>query len=343
MALEKTVLDGSIITILLKKHYDIAVHGCQRLALGSANCYRVSDGKRNYFLKEFQTSISEDAVNREAELLKTLSKEHIPVSGYIQTNTGEWLFNFNNHIICLQEYIEGLTCGYNNFPSRLLPSLAQMLGKIHTALKNYDLPVDMGKEWLESYSAKKLITQYDALIKSAQAQDDADSGKIIEDLEYKKELALRCNEYKKFYDGITYTSTHGDYQGCQTIYTETDIKAVIDFSSAAKLPAVWEVMRSYVQSSHKSAKNAAFDIDGLCAYVKEYMKYAALTDKDIYAMPYVYLFQLARSKFGYSQYLNMKSEDSKALLEFGIWRTDMCRFVENNLENISQILTTTRV
>ena len=80
------------------------------------------------------------------------------------------------------------------------------------------------------------------------------------------------------------------------------------------------------------------DIDAFIEYVREYMKYAPLTEKDMCAMPYIYLFQLARSKFGYPQYLNTDSEDRKQLLKFASWRTDMCREIEFKAEEISHKL-----
>jgi len=55
-------------------------------------------------------------------------------------------------------------------------------------------------------------------------------------------------------------------------------------------------------------------------------------------MPYVYLFQLARSKYGYPQYLNSDSEDRNGLLQFAFWRTQICREVEKKANTISSEL-----
>ena len=161
---------------------------------------------------------------------------------------------------------------------------------------------------------------------------------LLEDFQYKKALALRCAEYRKHYEGITYGATHGDYQGCQLIFENNEIKAVIDFSSAACLPVTWEIMRSFVQSSNPSTGKAAVDIPAFCDYVREYMRFSPLTKTDLLAMPYVYLFQLARSKFGYPQYLKSDSEDREQLLQFAFWRTQMCREVEGKAEVISHAL-----
>ena len=73
-------------------------------------------------------------------------------------------------------------------------------------------------------------------------------------------------------------------------------------------------------------------------YVKVYRQYAPLTQTDLAAMPYVYLFQLARSRYGYPQYLSGQSEDAESLLQFATWRTAMCREVERRAQEIAQAL-----
>ena len=166
-------------------------------------------------------------------------------------------------------------------------------------------------------------------------KNDNNADRIIKDLQYKKELAYRLSDCKKYFDGITYTASHGDYQGCQMIFDGDNIKAVIDFSGARTLPVVWEIMRSFVQTSQDCNHTAKIDTRAFCDYVRKYLKYAPLTEKDMLAMPYIYLFQLARSKFGYPQYLNSDSEDREQLLKFATWRTAMCREIEDKAELIS--------
>lgn len=339
MALEKTVLNEKIILDLLSRHYGISPISAKKLKLGTANCFQVYDGNKYYFLKEFQSSFSENAVVQEAKLLEYLSVAGIPTTRFYKALNNEFVINYQNHIICLEEYIEGQAYDYDDLPLELLPQVGKMLGRLHQVLKDYPLPIDMSDKWLASFSAENMIAQYDALIKIAESKvDDKNTNQIIDDLQYKKRLAIRCEEYKKYYNGITYCSTHGDYQGCQLIFEKGEIKAVIDFSSASCLPVTWEIMRSFVQSSNYCRTTATVDIKAFCEYVREYLKYSPLTKTDMIAMPYVYLFQLARSKYGYPQYLNSASEDREGLLQFAFWRTRMCREVEKNAETISNEL-----
>ena len=224
MALERTVLNDEIVTCILSQQYGIPFVSMEKLNIGSANCFRVYDGNKYYFLKEFQSSFSEDAVIQEAKLLEYLSVSDIPTTRFYKTRNNEFVINYQNHIICLEEYIEGQTYGYDDLPVELLPQVGKMLGKLHRALKNYPLPIDMSDKWTAYFSSEKTIAQYEDLIKIAERRtDDKNMNQIIEDLQYKKQLAMRCEEYKKYYNGITYCSSHGDYQGCQLIFEKNEI------------------------------------------------------------------------------------------------------------------------
>lgn len=339
MALEKSVLDREAICDLLKNHYGITVSDIEKLPLGSANCYRISDGSKNYFLKELQSKFTEEKIIEEANLVNFLASKGIPVAKFYKTTGDDFVLTYEGHVICLEDFVEGQAYGYDDLPEHLMPKVAAMLGRIHAVLKDYSLPTDMGEDWIAAYSAEKLASQYDKLLNTAlQLKNDRNAERIVDDLRYKKELAHRLGDYKEYFNGITYTASHGDYQGCQMIFDDDNIKAVIDFSGARTLPVIWEIMRSFVQTSQECNRTAKIDIEAFCDFVREYMKHAPLTEKDMRAMPYVYLFQLARSKFGYPQYLNSDSEDRDQLLEFATWRTEICRELERNAEVISKKL-----
>ena len=339
MALEQSVLTADIIRTLLGEYYGLQMRSAERLPLGSANCYRVQTESGTVFLKEFQSGFSRENLLREAELVCHLKENGIPTAQFLHTQDGEPCLTYEGHLICLQEYVEGETSGYESFPPEHLSALAHMLGRLHRVLKDDSLPVDMGAEWLAAYSAEGAAAHYDRMMRLAgERADDPNTLQLLSELQYKKELAYRCGDYAKYFDGITYCATHGDYQGCQVICGADGIRAVIDFSSARTLPAVWEVMRSFVQSSVRCRRDCTIDWSELCQYVSAYMEEFSLSEQDLAAMPYVYLYQLARSKYGFAQYLSGESEDREALLRFALWRTEMCRYLEEHGEEISRRL-----
>ena len=201
MALERSVLDESSISELILRYYGISVISSQRLKLGSANCYRVFDGEKYYFLKEFQSAFTDDAVVQEAKLLDFLATTEIPVTHFYKTLSGDYTFRYKGRIICLEEYVEGISYGYDDLPKEFLLPLGALLGKLHRALRECPLTLwksdKMSDEWLYSFSAEKMIAQYDGLIEIARSKENDDKiTRIIDDLEYKKQLAARCEEYK---------------------------------------------------------------------------------------------------------------------------------------------------
>jgi len=339
MALQNSVLSNQRITEQLKLHYNLIVQDVCQLAMGSANCYVVSSDSQKYFLKEFQKGFTLEDLAREATLADFLIEQGIPTAKFYRTKEGHPGFLYNDTLICLEEYLEGTTYEYNDFPKEMLPELAMLLGKIHRVMRNYPLPSDMDKEWLDRLSPEKMAAGYDKLIGIAQKKsEDPNFQRILADLQYKKRLVLRSEDFKKYYDGVTYCPTHADYQGCQLICQEDHIKAVIDFSSARNLPIAWEIMRSYVQSCEQCRKTATIDIDSFCEYVNYYMQFAPLTERDLVSMPYVYLFQLCISQYGYKQYLLTDSEAKDSLLQFAFWRTDICRELECKADEIASKL-----
>lgn len=101
------------------------------------------------------------------------------------------------------------------------------------------------------------------------------------------------------------------------------------------MPIVWEIIRSYTYID-RDCKNGEMNLSTFANYVKEVMKFVDLIEFDLKYMPYIYLFQLVGSTFGYKQY---NSDYSKTdLLEFAFFRTNLCNYLFDNSEVISKTL-----
>jgi Ser/Thr protein kinase RdoA (MazF antagonist) len=349
MALEKSVLTDNRIRDILRQ-YGLTMTASRKLPMGSANCYEIRCEEGSFFLKEYQSEISRGEVEREAAVTEYLAKRDFPVARFQKTGAGEVCTEEDGHIISVQEYIEGQTY-LNNLPHELLPESAKYLGMIHALLRDYPMEKDMDEKWLDSFSVEDAAAKFDALLQvldsgektSAEPIRDVNMLRTLDhiraDLVYKKELVRRLPQWKHWFEGITYTPSHGDYTACQLVWEENHVKAVIDFSAAKSLPAVWEIMRSYVQSGGACRDGAPFDTADFVSYVREYMKYAPLTERDLAAMPYVYLYQLSRSSYGYKEFLVKKTENKNDLLRFAFWRTAICREIERKAGEISNALT----
>lgn len=337
MPLEKTTLTRETIETLLQKRYHISVLDVQPLSLGTANCFRVAAPEQTYFLKEFQTGFSEADLVRETQLVNFLADRSFPVPRILPAADGTAYFAHDGRLVYLQDYVDGHTDKQGCLPPHLLMESAALLGRLHSILANYSLPADMDKGWFDCYHANRSAAQYDHLLSLASKAETPYREQIQADLLYKKELAYRITDYAKYYRGITYCATHGDFSGLQCICGKEHIRAVVDFSSARVLPVVWEIMRAYVQSSQICKNGDQFSMEEFRAYVSQYMEYASLTKADLQALPYVYLYQLARSKYGYKEYLLAKAENREQLLQFAFWRTRVCRMLETRAAEIASI------
>jgi len=339
MSLEKSILDINKINSILSSEYELHLIDCRKLALGSANCFKIKCKEGDFFLKEYQSDFTTEMVDTEAGIVEYLKSRDFPVAGFVKTVNGHNCSFYEGHVINVQNYLEGQTY-LDDFPRTLLPECAKYLGIMHSILKDYPLEVSMDYDWAKKVSKDAISKKYNTLLSAlGENKSDPHYNKIREDLIFKKELMDSIDDWKKYFKGITLTSTHGDYSACQLICDNNSIIAVIDFSSAKCLPVVWEIMRSYIQSGGVSRNGSDFDIDDFLLYVKEYMKYAPLAKRDLEAMPYVYLFQLAQSSYGYKEYLIKKSDNKEALLDFAFWRTDICREIYRKAKDISEAIT----
>ena len=131
---------------------------------------------------------------------------------------------------------------------------------------------------------------------------------------------------------MTIMNSHGDYSVQQLIYNDNSKITVIDFETAKKLPIIWEVLRSYSYIDEE-AKNGELNIDTLVEYVKEFAKYVQLNEYDLKYAAQLYLIQIVSSPFGYKQYND--DYEKKGLLEFALFRTNLCRYLYNNSKEIS--------
>ena len=157
---------------------------------------------------------------------------------------------------------------------------------------------------------------------------------VIQDLNEKINIMNNLNMDLIDIDKISYYVSHGDFSYLQFIYEEEKVKAIIDFIRVKKLPIVWEIMRSYSYMD-KNCKDGKINIDNLILYVKEFMKSVPLNKYDLKYMPYVYMCQLLRSTYGYKE---VYKKDNNDILEFAHFRTELCKNIYDNLEEISKKL-----
>ncbi|WBW96506.1 aminoglycoside phosphotransferase [Oceanirhabdus sp. W0125-5] len=341
MALEKSVLTLKEIEKVLRDKYGIDnIQDIIHIDNSSANCYHIICTDKQYFLKEIQSNYSYEKVQEEYKINKFLKKRDIPTSEFYKTFNGKYIWEYKNHIFHLQSFIEGTTYKMNTAPKWLIKDSAIYLGKIHNELKGYPNVKDRFGErlFLESNIQRAKEIYEDLIEKSRNVKDESIRLKIVEDLKFRLSILPKITKFQFDYDKFTVSNSQGDYSLLQIICGENKINAIIDFTDSCSLPICWEIIRSYTYADPKCKEGLQIDIDNFKEYIKLYLEHNLISPYDVKMMPYLYYFHLARSSFGYKQYILSPEKYNEELLQFGFWRTNMCRWLDKNVELLSKEL-----
>lgn len=339
MGIQKSNLNKEKIKQILEQEYNINAKKITELDRGSANLFKIEAQEGNFILKEFNKDRTAEIVQKETNIINFLRERKIKVPKYMKTTAKNFYTQNAQRIIIVQEFIDGYTMGDNEVEDyeRIIES-ATILGKIVKELKDYN---GLGEEGIiEKKFSKETIQQGIIKMQKLKAElkeDNQYKEKFKQDLNYKIKIA---KEIEKNFDfsiirKLTITNTHGDYCILQLIYNDEQETTVIDFERAKKLPIVWEIMRSYSYID-KEAKDGELNINKLVQYFKEFSKYMKLNEYDLKYAAHVYLIQLVTSTFGYKEYND--DYNQTGLLKFAFFRTNLCRFLYENLNKISDEL-----
>ena len=210
----------------------------------------------------------------------------------------------------------------------------EKLGKMTQALKDYEGLEEDGiiEKWFSKESLENKIIQMEDFKKSIK-KDNKYKEVFLKDLEDKIEISKKLKEQFDFsiISKMSIMNSHGDYSVQQLIYNNEKETSVIDFESAKRLPIMWEIIRSYTYID-KDVKNGEMNIDTFIEYVREVSKYVKLNEFDLKYCAYIYLIQIIGSLYGYKQY--NENYEQIELLNFAIFRTNICRYLYEHLDEI---------
>lgn len=320
--------------------YDLQIDKVEKTELGSANCYYLySNNKERFFLKEFQEKITHENLEEEIKICRYLNENGIATSTFISNRDGEYISSYRDRYIHVQRYIEGKTYSMFELPDELMLKAAKTLGRINKVLSEYKIDrYHFGEKWLREWSNEREIEKLKKILEEKCAEIDTNSAvykQICEDFEFKINVLKTMEGYSKRFLGTHLCTSHGDYSLLQILCEDKDIVAIIDFASACTLPPTWEIIRSYSYGAKECRENGEIDFNKFTKYLDSYLAEYEIPKADIVRMPSLYFFNLIRSSFGYKQYLKNKSD---ANLDFAFWRTKMCRWLYENMDEFGAYL-----
>ena len=338
MGIQKSNLTKNKIQEILKEQYNIIPKSITEINRGTANIFKIETDENTYILKEFNNKRTLESIKKEIDIINFLADRKIRVPKYIKTINNEFYTKNEDRIIILQDFIEGYTMENNTGDYKKVIESASILGKITKELADYP---QLSEEGIieNNFSKESLERKMQKLkeLKNNLNKENKYKEKFEQDLDYK--IKVLRNIIDKFDFSIirklTIVNTHGDFSVQQLIYNDQKGTTVIDFETSKKMPIVWEVMRSYSYID-KDAKSGKLNIDTLVDYFNEFSKYVKLNEYDLKYAPHIYLIQLSSSPFGYNIYNNDPTQES--ILEFAFFRTNLCKFLYENLDKISNRL-----
>lgn len=314
---------------LLKSFYGLEVLDIQKSAVGAgSDTYFVTctDGK---YVVKYPASSEINHPESEPKLCEYLLRKGIPACQFLQNKDGNFLTNDETgkqfHV---QRFIEGKVYDLNTAPGWLLTESAQMLGKIHAALKEYPgLPTGIGAEFFKFMTPENALKSYRRSREIAERSHDTE---IIADLDYRIGLMQRFPAYNLDLNNLTRCATHGDFFISQIICGKQKINAVIDWTTACVHPVVWEIVRSYVYAA-PPCKEGAIDMDEFLNYMDEYCKFAPLNEYDFRCMAQLFYYQIAVCDY-YGQYFVSAADNRHIYLHQAVFSTKLLRWFEHNEE-----------
>ncbi|MGB0454676.1 MAG: phosphotransferase [Bacteriovoracaceae bacterium] len=338
--LEKPVFETEELKKLILEEYGLSsIKSITRLSLGSAQCYELDACNEKYFLKEFQSKYDLEDLLHEEEVAKVLASSGISTSTFISTKNKKFLWKKRGKVFQLQKYIEGKSYSNNTAPNWLLRESSRMLAKINNSLKEVkSLKDGFSRDFLTPDSINTSLVKLEKLRNKIR---DIPSSQILRSIE--DDLVFKIKKIEKFnleinLNDLTWLNTHGDYSILQILITNPHKINVIDLTCASRMPICWEIVRSYSYADPLCAKGK-LSIKGLKEYVTQYMKMQSLTEYDLVNMSNLYYLQILKSTFGYKEFLSQDVEDKNALLNFARWRTNVCRWLnENNNKLCKELL-----
>lgn len=331
MAVEESELNNNILKKIMLEEYNIFVSKIKKINRGSANVFEMMSESGHLILKEFQSTVDLERIENEYLILKHLKNKSISAPEYILTKDEKFFYKNNNKYIIVQKYIDGSTISFNKASSEMIIDSAQMYGKIVNSLESfqYELPT-FTRHFLTKESCEKDINNIDILLKINK------NNSVHDALFHKKTLLLKLEETDySWKDKITYKNSHGDYNISQFIYNDKGkIKSVVDWVSARNIPVARELIRNYFFMA-KEIKKQQINFDLFIKYIKEYEKYQELNYYDLKYMPLIYLTELARTIFGFEQYIHSNSAE---YLKYGNELYNQCVLIEKYMEELSNKL-----
>lgn len=290
----------------LFKLYEIEIETMEPSENGAGGLtYFVTAADKKYVVK-YPSDNEMNHPDLEIDVCDFLLKKGIPACSFIKNKQGKFLSeDESGRRFTVQKFYDGVSYSYNQGTESMLMESAGMLGKIHGAMKELEnLPDGIGADFFRYRRPEHMKTSCEETLR--QATENGDDA-IAERIQSNMRIISGIPDYEFDTRRLTCGNTHGDYMISQLIWKDEKIQGVIDWTCTCKHPYIWEIVRSYVFMAPE-VMQGEIDIESLCRYISEYLKYGSLNSYDIQNAGKLFYYFLSVCNF-YGQYYDSLSKN----------------------------------
>ena len=310
---------------LLREQYGFHLNTVKKSAVGAGSDTWFLGCAEGKFVLKFPASSEINHPELEPELCAFLRENGIPACDFVKNRVGSCVsVDSSERVFTLQRHLPGRTLEWNAASETILMESAELLGKIHSVLRNYPaLPEGIGAGFFVHMTLQRALASYRSSLAAAIRRGDSE---ITEELEWRIGLMERFPAWTFDLDRLTLCNTHGDYFISQFLCEDGHLTAVIDWTTACVHPVIWEIMRSFVYGAPCCA-SGEIDPQLLERYIAAYCRYGTLNAYDRENIYKLYFYQIAVCDY-YGQYYASHADNREIYLRQARLATKLLRHME---------------
>lgn len=296
--------------------------------------YFVTSGGEKYVVK-YPSDNEMNHPETEIRVCDMLLQKDIPACRFLPNKQGKLLSSDENgRRFTVQHFYEGRTYGYNEASENMQKASAELLAKIHIALKELDnIPIGIGEDFFRYRKPEYMNNAYAETLRQAVNNGDSEIASAIRS---NMRIVGSMPDYDFDINKFSFGNTHGDYMISQLIWEDERPIGIIDWTCACKHPYIWEIVRSYVFMASE-VKQGEINIDALLRYIEIYMETAPLKTYDMENAGKLFYYFLAVCDF-YGQYYASLSPNRYIYLQQAEMSSKLLVWFEKHIDELNERL-----
>lgn len=261
------------------ENYDIGlVQSFTANNIGRTTHYIVETDKGKFFIKILDCN--NENIHKDDEIVicnKLRNKGISIVPLYLPRKDMQYLTKLDNNLYFnVQKFIDGNIWKKYQAPEWLKNKAADFIADMHIHLKDIKLP--------QRNAIMNINTPHNSLTKLEYIEKNIIENFSLNNKEFLlADITLRKNILKQQenvnLNKLTFVNGHSDYTVTQLITRQDQLVGVVDFSEVSNVPAIWEIMRFYVNSSPE-CKEKRIDKKQFMHFIQTYTKKIPLNPYD---------------------------------------------------------------